>query len=369
MNLGFALEYSLGHITHAQNLKKALEGRSDIVPSYVDLPYDGIQGAWAKLPGIRSNWSLRASLGAWLGLRGQARHLDGALFHTQVTSLFSSGIMQRVPSVISLDATPVQYDALGAFYNHQPSSNARLESVKKRLNQRAFGAARQIVTWSQWAKESLVSDYGVLSEKITVIPPGIDTSRWNFDRSAQSRAGGPVNLLFVGGDFTRKGGETLLSAFAQLPSSLNAHLNIVTKKADIGVNNSSRITVRHTIQPNSPELLQLFAEADLFVFPTQGDCLPLAVMEALAAGLPVITTTTGALPEAVRHGQTGWIVPPEDPVALAEALVALIDDRTLRLEMGVCARNIALERFDAERNYRQLVNLVAAAGHAANPSP
>ena len=81
MNLGFALEHSLGHTTHAQNLKRVLQDRPDITPTYVDLPYDGLTGAWTRLPGVRSNWSLRASLGAWLGLRRQAGRLDGTLFH------------------------------------------------------------------------------------------------------------------------------------------------------------------------------------------------------------------------------------------------------------------------------------------------
>ena len=161
LNLGFALEQSLGHTTHAQNLKRVLAGRPDIAPTYVDLPYDGLTGAWTRLPGVRSNWSLRASLGAWLGLRGRAKRLDGALFHTQVTSLFSAGLMRGMPSVVSLDATPLQYDALGAFYGHAPSGSARLEALKKRLNQRAFRSARHLVSWSQWAKDSLVADYGV----------------------------------------------------------------------------------------------------------------------------------------------------------------------------------------------------------------
>ena len=357
--LGFALEYSLGHVTHAQNLKRTLETRPEIVPLYVDLPFDGMSGGWTKLPGVRSNWSLRASLGAWLGLRRQARHLDGALFHTQVTSLFSAGIMRRVPSVISLDATPLQYDALGAFYGHVPSSNPRLEALKKRLNQRAFGAAHRLVTWSQWAKDSLVADYGVPANEIRVIPPGIDTALWNVDRSGAPVRNGPVNLLFVGGDFPRKGGDTLLRAFETLPIALNTHLHIVTKTADIGINNSDRVTIRRDVGPNSPALRQLFAEADLFVFPTRGDCLPLAVMEALASGLPVITTRVGALPEAVTHGETGWVVPPDDPAALVEALAHLAGDAVLRRHMGLRAREVALERFDAACNYRRLVDTVA----------
>ena len=354
MQIGFALEYSLGHTTHAQNLKRTLAGRPDIAPLYVDLPFDGMTGAWTRLPGVRSNWSVRASLGAYLGLRRAAGRLDAALYHTQVTSLFSAGLMRRTPSVISLDATPLQYDALGAFYGHAPSSNARLEALKKRLNQRAFGAARHLVTWSEWAKASLVADYGVSAEKISVIPPGIDTARWRRDR--QARAAGPLRLLFVGGDFPRKGGDTLLDAFGRLPAGL-ATLTIATKTPAVG-NNLPGVTVRHDVGPNSDALMGLYAAADLFVFPTRGDCLPLAVMEALASGLPVVTTTVGALPEAVTHGETGWIVPPDDPDALAAALEALAADPAGLARLSAQAAAVGAERFSADTNYGRLADTV-----------
>ncbi|MCC2669393.1 MAG: glycosyl transferase group 1, partial [Armatimonadetes bacterium] len=107
MRLGLAMEYSLGHVTHADNLKAVLARDRSVRPSYIDLPYHRTPGWWAGLPGVRSNWSLRASLGAYLGLRRRTASLDGALFHTQVTSLLSANIMRRVPSVISLDATPL----------------------------------------------------------------------------------------------------------------------------------------------------------------------------------------------------------------------------------------------------------------------
>lgn len=357
MRLGFALEYSLGHTTHAQNLKRTLTQRSDIVPTYVDLPYDGISGAWTRLPGVRSNWSLRASLGAWLGMRRHIKHLDGALYHTQVTSLFAAGLMRQVPSVISLDATPLQYDALGAFYGHVPSSNPRLEALKKRLNQRAFGAARHLVAWSEWTKASLAADYGVAPEKVSVVPPGIDTDLWRRDRPA--RSAGPLNLLFVGGDFPRKGGDTLLAAFKCLPPGL-AQLTIVTKTPNSG-DNLANVTVRHDIQPNSEALLKLYSEADLFVFPTRGDCLPLAVMEALTSGLPVVTTTVGALPEAVTHGETGWIVPPDDPAALTDALQTLAGNRTLLARLSREAAVVGMERFNAATNYGRLIDIVSGA--------
>ncbi len=356
MRLGFALEYSLGHTTHAQNLKRALGEHPEIAPTYVDLPYDGMAGAWTRLPGVRSNWSLRASLGAYLGLRRQGKQLDAALYHTQVTSLFSAGLMRQTPSVISLDATPLQYDALGAFYGHQPSTNARLEALKKRLNQRAFGAAKHLVAWSEWAKASLVSDYGVAPGKISVIPPGIDTALWRCERPA--RTAGPLKLLFVGGDFPRKGGGTLLEAFGHLPPG-RATLTVVTKTPEIKA--GPNVTVRQDVQPNSEALRRLYADADVFVFPTRADCLPLAVMEALTSGLPVVTTTVGALPEAVTHGETGWIVPPDDPAALADALQVLAADAGLLARLSAQAAAVGQERFSAQTNYGRLIKTVQEA--------
>ncbi len=353
--LGFALEYSLGHVTHAQNLKRTLAEDATVTPTYVDLPYKDTPGWWSRLPCVRSNWSARASLGAYLALRGQIARLDAALFHTQVTSLFSAGLMRRLPSVVSLDATPLQYDALGAAYGHAPSSSARLEALKMRLNTRAFASARHLVTWSQWTKDSLVADYEVPADKVTVIPPGIDTARWDFPERPESPSG-PVRLLFVGGDFARKGGDTLLEAFRRLPPGL-AHLDIATTAEGVG-EGLHGVTVHRGLGPNSEGLLRLYAEADLFVFPTRADCLPLAVMEALAAGLPVVTTAVAALPEAVTHGETGWVVPPDDPAALADAVCALASDPALRRRLSRQARQSALQRFDATTNYRRLVETV-----------
>ena len=361
LQLGLVLEQSLGHTTHAQNLKRALENRSDIRPSYVDLPYHNMPGAWARLPGIRSNWSLRASLGAYLALRPQARALQAVLFHTQVTSLFSAGLMRRVPSVISLDATPLQFDAMGEFYGHSPSSNTRLEAIKKRLNIRAFTAAQHLVTWSQWAKDSLVTDYGMPADKITVIPPGIDMREWGFERD-KARSDQPLHLLFVGGDFVRKGGNVLLEAFRRLPPSVNAILHLVTNAPE-APEGRPNICVYRNVKPNSSQMLQLYRQAEIFVFPTYADCLGLVVLEAMAAGLPVISTTVGALPEAIVHGETGWNVPTGDPDALANAIAALAADPALRAQMGRRGREAAMERFDATTNFRRLVDVVKNVAH------
>ncbi|MFM7321710.1 MAG: glycosyltransferase family 4 protein [Armatimonadota bacterium] len=358
MKLGFALEYSLGHVTHAANLKAVLAQRPHLVPRYVDLPYADMSAPWARLPGVRSNWSLRASLGAYLGLRRDAPHCGGLLFHTQVTSLLSAGLMERTPSVVSLDATPLQYDALGAFYGHAAGSG-KVEALKKRLNLRAFGAARALVTWSEWAKRSLVEDYGVDAGKVEVIPPGIDIAAWNFGERPVKDT---VEFLFVGGDFPRKGGDTLLEAWRRLEPGIRSRcrLHIVTKTEGVG-EGVDGVEVHTGVSPNSERLLALYRRADAFVFPTRGDCLPLAVLEALASGLPVITTAVAALPEAVVDNVSGRIVPVDDAGALAAAMGELAGDAGLRRRLGAAAREEASLRFDARTNYGRLVDVVAGA--------
>ena len=356
VRLGLALEYALGHVTHAENLKRVLADRPALAPHYVDIPYDSVPGAWAKLPGFRSNWTLRASTAAYLGLRRVAPQCSGLLFHTQVTSVFSTGLMRRTRSVVSLDATPFQYDAQGAHYGHAVGAGP-LETLKYRLNRNAFHAAASLVTWSEWAKRSLVDDYGIPAERIEVIPPGIDTGRWDFgDRPARET----VNLLFVGGDFARKGGEILLDAWSKLAPGVRSRcrLHLVTPTAGVG-DGVDGVVVHRNLRPNSPELLGLFRDADLFVFPTLGDCLPLAILEALASGLPIVTTAIGALPEAVVDGRCGRVVPAGDSAALTSAIEEAAADPELRRRWGRAAREDALSRYDAVRNYGRLADIVA----------
>jgi glycosyltransferase involved in cell wall biosynthesis len=169
-----------------------------------------------------------------------------------------------------------------------------------------------------------------------------------------------LHLLFVGGDFARKGGGILLEAFRRLAPSADATLHLVTASVDVEIPaDRPDIRVYRDLAPNSERLRELFRQADIFVFPTPADCLPLAILEAMAAGLPIITTSVGALPEAVISGETGLIVPPDDPDALADAITRLAEDPDLRLKLGCQARQAAVQHFDATTNYGLLLDLIA----------
>ncbi|HET6957972.1 MAG TPA: glycosyltransferase family 4 protein [Vicinamibacterales bacterium] len=346
--LGFVMEQTLGHVTHGKNFQQYIANDPDVIATWIPVSYE-IEDRWNKVPVVSRNWTLKASIRAREQVVEVLRStkLDGLFFHTQVTAIFARALMADIPTVVSMDATPINFDKIGSPYDHRPSRFAPLESFKNALNRRAFNQARRLITWHEWGKESLVADYGVDPQKVVVIPPGVDLDKWKSARTGESS--GPVRLLFVGGDFRRKGGDTLLKAFK---TSLMQHceLDIVTRE-NVDTSGLTGVRVHHGLGPNSPDLMALYARADIFTFPTLADTLPLVNMEAMASGLPVITTTVGALREEIEDGVTGFLVAPGDAVGLAEATLRLVTNPKLRRDMSAAARNRADQRFNGSRNY------------------
>ncbi len=350
---GFVMEQTLGNATHYRNVRAVVDGDPRVDASWYPLAFPP-RGALETLPPIRGNWSLRASLRARRVLARAAaadRH-DALFFHTQVTTLFSVDMMRRVPSVISLDATPRNYDSLGAAYGHRESGQV-VEGLKAALNRRALHAARAFVTFSDWARRSLIDGYGVDQERITVIPPGIDLDLW--PRPAPRDTQDPMRILFVGGDFARKGGEALLQAFH---SGLHRHceLHLVTKSSVVP---AAGVHVYHDLAPNSAGLRQLYATADIFALPTLADCYSHASIEAMSCGLPVVTCPVGGIPEIVHDGETGLLVPPGDVAALAAALKDLAGDPARRASMGLRGRSLVERDYDNAVNVRRVLAIMA----------
>jgi glycosyltransferase involved in cell wall biosynthesis len=111
-----------------------------------------------------------------------------------------------------------------------------------------------------------------------------------------------------------------------------------------------------------PEIL---GASDLFVMASRWEGLPLAIIEAMMSGLPVVATAVGGVPEEVVDGETGLLVPPGSPEALARAMQRLIDDPQLRERVGAAGRRRALERFTEARMLRETAAVYAGAIHGA----
>jgi glycosyltransferase involved in cell wall biosynthesis len=211
-------------------------------------------------------------------------------------------------------------------------------------------AADAVVPWSEWVRQSLVDDYGIPESRTRMIRPGVDLAALS-PRSA--RTPGEARFLFVGADFERKGGPLILEALQSLQSPW--HLDVVTKSP---LDATPQISVHRNLTPNTPELYTLFTAADVFVFPTTADSFGFVVVEAMAAGLPVIATKTGAIPEAVEDGRTGILVQVGDSARLKESLAWMAEHPAERGRMGELGRIVAEERFDAEGNSRRLIEFV-----------
>jgi glycosyltransferase involved in cell wall biosynthesis len=357
-SVGFVLEQSLGHVTHAENLMELVSRDPTVDAQWILVPWE-VAGPAGHLPLYRDNWTVRAGLRARRAIRARHRAttLDALFIHTQVPAVLARPWLRRIPTVVSVDATPLQYDELGAFYRHRRSP-AAVERLKWRANHACFRDAVHLVSWSRWAKDGLVADYGVSPDKVTVLAPGVDVCAWERPR-ASIPDDGTVRILFVGSDLDRKGGRLLLEAFRRLRDdqlrTRDVELHLVTG-AD--VSSEPGVVVHRGLAPNSPDLKAVYHRADVFCLPTRGDCLPMVLSEAGAAGLPLVSTNVGAIREIVRDGETGFLVPPDDGDALHAVLRRLVADPALRRRLGARANDVVEADFNAATNARRLVALL-----------
>lgn len=159
------------------------------------------------------------------------------------------------------------------------------------------------------------------------------------DRSG--RGDRPVEVLFVGWMLEAKGVRELLAAARALPE---ARFTTVGPQEPIFTasiqHELDALSDRLRVLPSQSreEIFRRYREADVFAFPTWREGFPNVVIEAMAAGLPVVATPVGAIPEAIEDGRSGLLVPLRDAKALEQALRRLIGDPALRAELGAQAR-------------------------------
>jgi glycosyltransferase involved in cell wall biosynthesis len=174
------------------------------------------------------------------------------------------------------------------------------------------------------------------------IPNGIDTHRfWRPEnrylwRCRNGFTGDDVLVVSVGRLERQKNPGMLVNAIESIP---NAKLLLVGQgrlRADLEGRDRVRLL---GVRDDIPDIL---AAADIFALASDWEGLPLAIIEAMAAGLPVVATSVGCVPEVVQHGKTGLLIPRGDQVALITALRELAGSRLLRREMGAAARKRSL---------------------------
>ena len=222
-----------------------------------------------------------------------------------------------------------------------------------------------IITLSNWLTEQ--SKTSMLNRfPIYHIPNGIDTNAYQpLDRQlCKAVLDIPSNkrVLLFGADSLkdqRKGGDLLLKTLQQLPQFLKSETVLLT----FG-NGSETITSELGMRTinlgyiNSDRLKSIaYAAADLFVFPTRADNLPLVLQESMACGTPMVSFDIGGVPDLVRHMVTGYLAKPEDAKDFCKGIVMLLEDEQLRQTMSANCRTIALAEYSLELQAKRYIEI------------
>jgi glycosyltransferase involved in cell wall biosynthesis len=364
-NIGFLIEHVAGWVTHYGNLRKEAQNHLDLNPDWQEIVYYRPGGRLETLreqklqfiPGYITG-NLRFAYDFKQALDSQK--YDAILTNSRIGGMLFPQQLARIPTVIDFDSTPRQFDRMPAY--ESPHDTPPIAYAKWRLHVRMYRSARMLQALSHWARRGIIEEYGVDGNKVVVNPPGVDLDFWRPTPEPTRSTHRRKKVLFVGGDFRRKGGYLLLEWFRQC-AGRNIELHLVTKEP---VQKGPNIFIYDNVGPNSAELRSLYQDADVFALPTLADCTPIVTIEAMASGLPVIMSDVGGFADMVEDGGNGFVVGSGNVSELTAALFAVLDDDARRLAMGRRSRNLAQERFDVERNASRTLGLLKdlAAGEA-----
>jgi glycosyltransferase involved in cell wall biosynthesis len=288
----------------------------------------------------------------------QRERYDALLFLTHNPAVFHQAAIAKTPTVLWTDVTPALLDLQAVHYDHPTDRFLPVQWMKTALVRSTFRRAALCLGWSEWARASFVRDYGIAANHTAVVPPGIDLERWR----ALGRVSNPLTprILFVGGNFERKGGKLLLDVFRTYLRG-RVELDLVTRDS---IPKEPGVRLYRGLTPASPELFELYRTASMFVLPTQADCFSMAVLEAMAMGLPVVVSDVGGISDIVEPGRSGYLINSNDGSALRSAIEELLADPSRSAAFGARGRAVVEQRFSADTTAHCLMNLLAQCARA-----
>lgn len=222
-----------------------------------------------------------------------------------------------------------------------------------------------IVAPSQWlteqAKQSMLNRFAIHH-----IPYGIDTEAYQplDTEKCRSILGIPPgkHVLMVGAENlndSRKGGDLLLKALQALPDSLKTScLLLVLGNGGELLSETVGISSLNLGFVGSDRMKAIaYSAADLFIFPTREDNLPLVLQESMACGTPMVSFKIGGVPDLVRPGLTGYLASPENTTDFCNGIIQLLEDKTLREQLSQHCREIALTEYPLSLQAKSYVEL------------
>ena len=298
---------------------------------------------------------------ALIGLRALIRKHRIHLIHTQ---LFGADLYGRLAGgfsrrrVIATIQSTLYDRSLASFFSLK-------RKIADRTTARFF--CHRFIAVSHHVKKILEEELGIQSSKISVIHNSVETAafaqppsdgRETFLKTLKLRGKGPI-LLHVGRLIPEKGHRYLLTAMQKI---LDRFPDTVLLLAGDGPERGALEALCLSLGleknvfflGNRSDVRELLHFSDLFLFPSLREGMPLALLEAMAAGKPCIASQIGSLKEVIEEGKTGILVPPRDAERLAEAACSLLRSPENSRRMGENATRLIREKFDAEANVRKL---------------
>ena len=219
-----------------------------------------------------------------------------------------------------------------------------------RMQMRVAANVPRILTVSESSRRDIVAQMGVPPEHLHVVPVGVDHRHFRPLPDVVRRPGRIMTTASA--DVPLKGLVPLLEAVAKVRTERPCDLVVIGKpreQSKVG-ETIARLGLSDAVQfvsgVSDDRIVELYAEAEVAVVPSLYEGFSLPAVEAMACGVPLVATTGGALPEVVgTHDETGLLVPPGDPGALAEAIGRLLDDPGLRRRLATAGRARVLEKF------------------------
>lgn len=240
---------------------------------------------------------------------------------------------------------------------------------KPRWGRRVFPCwGDAVVAISEPVREHLVNDFKVSKQKVSLIPNGIDLDRISGLPSGAEKdnlrrrygLGADSQVIGIIGRLSPvKGHRYLLLALAELISTKPKIHCLIVGDGDlraklIKLAKTLNIVDHISFLEATPKTQLPLAVMGCFVLPSLQEGLGLAILEAMAMGLPVVASDVGGIYTLIKDGQNGFLVPPADPSALAKAIGKLLDDEGLAKRMGQAGQRMVQRKFSLDKMVRQI---------------